>query len=159
MAPGGWVLTCQRTGGVVDAHYGSGVSFRDPDGIPLEFYLPAGRDGHGAGELRADGRPELRATRAPDGGEPLSLFESGAILVYLAEKTGRLMSSDAARRYPPTARVIIHGAARGADSLAEELAYELGFQVIACPADWLWPSHCSSSGKLTNSPCLTKFSA
>ena len=33
------------------------------------------------------------------GGEPLPLFESGAILVYLAEKTGRLLSRDAAKRY------------------------------------------------------------
>lgn len=29
-------------GGVVDAPYGSGVSFRDPDGIALEFFAPPG---------------------------------------------------------------------------------------------------------------------
>lgn len=27
-------------GGIVDAHYGSGVSFRDPDNIALEFFAP-----------------------------------------------------------------------------------------------------------------------
>lgn len=27
-------------GGIVDAHYGSGVGFRDPDGIALEFFAP-----------------------------------------------------------------------------------------------------------------------
>src|SRR4051812_35074063 len=33
------------------------------------------------------------------GGKPLTMFESGAILIYLGDKTGKLIGSDAAGRY------------------------------------------------------------
>ncbi|MDQ2138440.1 glutathione S-transferase N-terminal domain-containing protein [Alcaligenaceae bacterium B3P038] len=44
---------------------------------------------------------KIPAMLDPDGpgGKPLGLFESGAILMYLAEKTGKLIPQDAAGRY------------------------------------------------------------
>ncbi|MGN6776410.1 glutathione binding-like protein [Rhizobium sp.] len=49
--------------------------------------------------LNPNGRiPAIIDPKGPDG-KPIGLFESGAILVYLAEKTGKLIPSDAARRY------------------------------------------------------------
>ena len=51
----------------------------------------------------------------PDGpgGKPLALFESGAILLYLADKTGRLIPSDPARRWETIQWVFFQMAAIG----------------------------------------------
>ena len=47
------------------------------------------------------------------GGEPLALFESGAILMYLAEKSGKFLPADAARRWETIQWVFFQMAAIG----------------------------------------------
>jgi GST-like protein len=51
----------------------------------------------------------------PDGpgGKPLALFESGAILLYLADKTGKLIPADPARRWETIQWVFFQMAAIG----------------------------------------------
>ncbi|MBB3292678.1 GST-like protein [Mitsuaria sp. BK045] len=64
------------------------VSFQTDDQLSPEF-------------LSLNPNNKIPAIIDPDGpgGAPLPLFESGAILVYLAEKTSRLIPQDPARRY------------------------------------------------------------
>jgi GST-like protein len=72
-------------------------------GLPYEaHYIDIGKDESWTPEflaLNPNGKiPAILDPEGP-GGKPLALFESGAILLYLAEKTGKLLPGDAAGRY------------------------------------------------------------
>jgi Glutathione S-transferase len=56
--------------------------------------------------------PAIIDPNGPDG-KPLALFESGAILIYLAEKTGKFLSADPAKRYETIQWVMFQMAAIG----------------------------------------------
>ena len=78
-------IMLEETGLPYEAHR---VSFDTQDQLSPEFLslnpnnkIPAIIDPHGPG------------------GQPLALFESGVILIYLADKTGQLLPSDPAARY------------------------------------------------------------
>ena len=56
-------------------------------------------DQFGSGFVDVNPNSKIPALVDRSGPEPIRVFESGAILIYLAEKTGQLMSTDAASRY------------------------------------------------------------
>ena len=72
-------------------------------GLPYEPHLvDFGQDDqHTAEFLSLNPNGKIPAIIDPDGpgGRPLALFESGAILLYLAEKSGQLLPADPAARY------------------------------------------------------------
>jgi GST-like protein len=72
-------------------------------GLPYEAHLVdfARQDQFSAEFLSLNPNNKIPALLDPKGpgGRPLALFESGAILLYLAEKTGQLLPTDAAQRY------------------------------------------------------------
>src|SRR5947209_18930905 len=72
-------------------------------GLPYEVHLvDFNKDDQKTPEflsLNPNGKiPAILDPNGP-GGKPLGLFESGAILQYLADKTGKLLPQDPARRY------------------------------------------------------------
>ncbi len=78
-------IALEETGLAYEVHR---VSFDSNDQLTPEF-------------LSLNPNNKIPAIVDPNGpnGKPLALFESGAILVYLADKTGRLMPKDDAQRY------------------------------------------------------------
>lgn len=72
-------------------------------GLPYEpHFINIGQDETWTPEfLSLNPNGKIPSIIDPDGpgGKPLPLFESGAILLYLAEKTGKLLPEDAALRY------------------------------------------------------------
>ena len=86
-------------------------------GLPYEPHLVniSKDETWGADFLSLNPNGKIPAIIDPDGpgGKPLPLFESGAILVYLAEKTGKLMAQDPALRYETMQWVFFQMAAIG----------------------------------------------
>ena len=72
-------------------------------GLPYEAHKVdfASNDQNSAAFLSLNPNNKIPAIIDPDGpgGQPLTLFESGAILIYLAEKSGKLLPRDPAARY------------------------------------------------------------
>lgn len=72
-------------------------------GLPYEAHLVDIMEGESKTPefLSLNPNGKIPAIIDPDGpgGQPLGLFESGAILMYLAEKTGQFLPPDPARRW------------------------------------------------------------
>jgi GST-like protein len=86
-------------------------------GLPYEaHYIDIGKDETWTPEfLSLNPNGKIPSIIDPDGpgGKPLALFESGAILLYLAEKTGKLLPADPALRYETIQWVFFQMAAIG----------------------------------------------
>jgi hypothetical protein len=50
--------------------------------------------------------------------------------------------------------IVVHGAARGADSIAGDIAEEMGLEVVRCPANW--KKYGRSAGPVRNAEMLNE---
>ena len=103
-------------------------------GLPYEAHRVAGgEDGTGSAAYRAI-QPvgKIPAILDPDGpgGKPIAVFESGAILLYLADKTGRLIGADPAERMEAIQWVFWQNAGLG------PMLGQFGFLVTGDGKDW-----------------------
>jgi GSH-dependent disulfide-bond oxidoreductase len=80
--------------------------------------------------LNPNGRiPAIIDPEGPDG-QPLALFESGAILLYLADKTGKLIGATASDRWHATQWVMFQMGGVG------PMIGQLGFFTLSGGKDW-----------------------
>jgi GST-like protein len=103
-------------------------------GLPYEVHKVdfAANDQKSDAFLSLNPNGKIPAILDPDGsgGKPLALFESGAILVYLAEKTGKLLPSEPAARLHALQWVMFQMGGVG------PMFGQLGFFVKFAGKDW-----------------------
>lgn len=92
-------IMLEETGLAYEAHF---VDISDDETWTPEFL-----------SLNPNGKiPAILDPQGPDG-KPLGLWESGAILIYLADKTGQFLAADPAKRYETIQWVMFQMAAIG----------------------------------------------
>jgi len=103
-------------------------------GLPYEVHRVAFEhdDQNSPEYLALNPNNKIPAIIDPDGpgGKPLPLWESGAILLYLAEKTGQLLPADAAARYETIQWVMFQNGGIG------PMFGQLGFFLKFAGKDW-----------------------
>lgn len=95
--------------------------------------------------------PEIVDRQPVDGDAPISLFESGEILLYLAEKTGKLPKQRAARtRRHATVSVLAGGGLRAdawAKTTTSTITHRSPYHTLSSATIWK-PSGCTACWKL-----------
>lgn len=103
-------------------------------GLPYEPHLIniMANESHDPAFLSLNPNGKIPAILDPDGpgGKPMALFESGAILLYLAEKTGQFLPADPVARYQAIQWVMFQMGGLG------PMTGQMGFFVRFAGKDW-----------------------